>query len=98
MVRAVAEALPFEDRSFDAALAILTVYHWTDAARGLAELRRVAKRIVIMTASAERINQLWLTAEYFPGSARARRPDIQPERIAAALGTDVCRYSQLIAG
>jgi SAM-dependent methyltransferase len=85
-VRAAAEALPFPDRTFDAAMAILTVHHWADAARGLAELRRVAARIVIMSTSAVRINQLWLTAEYFPGSARARRPDIQPDRIAAALG------------
>lgn len=88
-VRGVAEALPFPDKSFDAALAILTVHHWTDAARGLAELRRVARRVVIMSTSAEQINRLWLTAEYFPGSARARRPDIQPERIAAVLGGDV---------
>ena len=36
VVRAVAEALPFEDRHFDAALAVLTVHHWTDAKRGLA--------------------------------------------------------------
>jgi SAM-dependent methyltransferase len=88
-VRAAAEALPFPDQSFDAAMAILTVHHWADAARGLAELRRVAARIVILSTSAAHINQLWLTADYFPGSARARRPDIQPERIAAALGGDV---------
>ena len=30
VVRAVAEALPFQDRRFDAALAVLTVHHWTD--------------------------------------------------------------------
>jgi SAM-dependent methyltransferase len=88
-VRALAEALPFPDHSFDAALAILTVHHWADPARGLAELRRVAARIVIMSTLARRTNELWLTAEYFPGSARARRPAIQPDRIAAMLGGDV---------
>lgn len=88
-VRAIAEALPFPDRSFDAAMAILTVHHWAEAGRGLAELRRVARRIVIMSTLAERINQLWLTAEYFPGSARARSPDLQPDKIAAALGGSV---------
>jgi SAM-dependent methyltransferase len=88
-IRAVAEALPVPDRSFDAALAILTLHHWTDPAAGLAELRRVARRIVILTTSAARINQLWLTAEYFPGSARGRRADVQPDRIAAALGGHV---------
>src|SRR5687768_5610234 len=29
-VRAVAEALPFADGSFDAALAVLTIHHWSD--------------------------------------------------------------------
>jgi SAM-dependent methyltransferase len=88
-VRAIAEQLPFADHSFEAALAILTVHHWTDAARGLAELRRVAARIVILTTAAERINQLWLTADYFPGSVRGRRPDIQPARLASMLGGEV---------
>lgn len=39
-VRAVASALPFRDASFDASLAVLTVHHWPDRARGIAELRR----------------------------------------------------------
>ena len=30
VLRAYAEALPFADNSFDAALAILTVHHWPD--------------------------------------------------------------------
>jgi SAM-dependent methyltransferase len=88
-VRAIAEALPFDDHSFDAALAVLTVHHWGDVARGLAEVRRVAGRVVILATDAHRINQLWLTADYFPGSARARRPGVQPDRIAALLGGHV---------
>jgi SAM-dependent methyltransferase len=87
-VRAVAEALPFADRSFDAAMAILTVHHWADPRRGLAELRRVAAVVVIFVASTL-TSSLWLTAEYFPQMARARRPEIQPEQIAAQLGDDV---------
>jgi SAM-dependent methyltransferase len=48
-VRGVAESLPFDDASFDAALAILTVHHWGDYAAGLRELRRVARgRVVIL--------------------------------------------------
>lgn len=45
-----AENLPFADRSFDAATAILTVHHWADRASGLAEMRRVTRgRIVLLT-------------------------------------------------
>ncbi|SOE25217.1 Methyltransferase domain-containing protein [Streptomyces sp. OK228] len=48
-VKAGAEALPFADGSFDAAMAIMTVHHWPDLHRGLAELRRVAHRQVVFT-------------------------------------------------
>jgi SAM-dependent methyltransferase len=41
--RAVAEALPFEDRSFDAALAQLVVHFMADPVAGLREMRRVTK-------------------------------------------------------
>jgi SAM-dependent methyltransferase len=44
VVRAAAESLPFPDGSFDVALALMTVHHWSDLRRGLDELRRVARR------------------------------------------------------
>jgi len=37
----------------------------------------------VIVAASERLNQLWLTRDYFPAMTRARRPEIQPERIAA---------------
>jgi SAM-dependent methyltransferase len=50
VVRAPAESLPFADRSFDAAMAVLSDHHWDDHARALAELRRVASlRVVLFT-------------------------------------------------
>jgi SAM-dependent methyltransferase len=50
VVRARAEDLPFDGESFDASMAILTVHHWSDKARGLKELRRATRgRIVILT-------------------------------------------------
>jgi SAM-dependent methyltransferase len=66
-VRAAAEALPFGDGSFDAALAVMTVHHWDDLDRGLAELARVARdRIVILTWDPGVAAESWLTAEYLP--------------------------------
>jgi SAM-dependent methyltransferase len=41
VIQASAEALPFRDHSFEAALALLTLHHWTDWRCGLDEMRRV---------------------------------------------------------
>lgn len=87
-IQAAAEALPLGARSFDAAMALWTIHHWADLGQGLAEMRRVARRIVIVAPSVL-LNELWLTREYFPAMVGARRPEIQPGRIAAALGGDV---------
>ena len=64
-VQAVAEALPFRDQTFDAALAVLTLHHWTDLAGGFSELRRVANRQVILLFEPPVSRRLWLL-EYFP--------------------------------
>lgn len=65
-LRAVAEALPFRDRSFDAALAVLTVHHWDDLEQGLRELQRVAPRQVVFYFEPSYAARLWLVSEYFP--------------------------------
>jgi SAM-dependent methyltransferase len=46
-VAASAESLPFEDKSFDAAMAFATVHHWQDPIAGLLEMRRVARRVLV---------------------------------------------------
>src|SRR5215217_5506964 len=46
-VAATAESLPFEDQSFDAAMAFSTVHHWQDPMAGLRDMRRVARRVVV---------------------------------------------------
>jgi ubiquinone/menaquinone biosynthesis C-methylase UbiE len=46
-IRASAEALPFADDSFDAAMAVLSDHHWHDRRQGLRELRRVARQRVV---------------------------------------------------
>jgi SAM-dependent methyltransferase len=48
--RAEAESLPFDDGSFDAALAQLVVHFMTDPAAGIAEMRRVTRDGGVVTA------------------------------------------------
>lgn len=65
VVQASAEDLPFEDDAFDAAMAVLTIHHWTDKAQGCAEMSRIArKRIVLLTFDPDR-RDAWLL-DYFP--------------------------------
>jgi SAM-dependent methyltransferase len=82
-----AESLPFDDRSFDAVMAILTVHHWSDYRAGLRELHRVARRRVLVVHWDQAvIDRLWL-AEYFPEAFvfdRRRGPSLQ--QVCAALG------------
>ena len=66
MVGGVAESLPFRIGAFDAALAILTLHHWTDWRRGLTEMRRVATRQVVVTADPGEVSRFWLVGRYFP--------------------------------
>lgn len=63
---ATAEKLPFEDQSFDAAMAISTVHHWPDPVAGLREMRRVARRVVVFTYDLSGLSQFWLTRDYLP--------------------------------
>ncbi|MEU5977883.1 MerR family transcriptional regulator [Streptomyces sp. NPDC047315] len=68
-VAAAAESLPFEDQSFDAAMAFSTVHHWRDPIAGLREMRRVARRVVVFTYDASSpgwLERFWLTRDYLP--------------------------------
>jgi SAM-dependent methyltransferase len=61
-----AEYLPFDDKSFDACMAMVTIHHWPDLEKGLKELKRVARaRVVILTFNPELLSNFW-TNEYFP--------------------------------
>ena len=64
-IRAMAEALPFSSQTFDVAMAILTLHHWTNLAEGLAELRRVANRQIVLLFEPWVFWQFRLV-EYFP--------------------------------
>ncbi|MEQ9662079.1 MAG: class I SAM-dependent methyltransferase [Parasphingopyxis sp.] len=47
-IQGSAEHLSFDDDSFDAAMGVLTIHHWSDKARGLAEMRRVSRGPVVL--------------------------------------------------
>jgi len=84
-VQAVAEALPFPDDSFDAALAVLTVHHWADPDRGLAELRPVAHRRVVLTWDPDVQARFWLVRDYLPEWTEYEAPKATLSTVLAAL-------------
>jgi SAM-dependent methyltransferase len=70
-----AEALPLEDRSVDAAMGVLTDHHWPDRAAGMRELRRVARRrVVLFTFDPSLWDLFWLNTEYLEGFERLIDP------------------------
>ncbi|MGW0757287.1 class I SAM-dependent methyltransferase [Streptomyces sp. NPDC002814] len=88
-VCAVAEHLPVRDDAADAVMALLTVHHWRDLAAGIAALRRVARRRIVILTWDQRIfrERFWLVREYLPQAAafddtRA----ISTDRLATLLG------------
>jgi SAM-dependent methyltransferase len=86
-VAASAESLPFEDQSFDAAMAFATVHHWQDPIAGLREMRRVARRVVVFTCETSDRGwreRFWLTRDYLP-EITASRVGLATE-LAGAIG------------
>jgi hypothetical protein len=86
-VDGVAERLPFDADSFDAAMAMITLHQWPEPFAGLAEMRRVSRGpVVVLTFDGDSLDRLWL-GEYCPELFEAeqrRYPRI--EKIAQALG------------
>lgn len=81
VVRACAEALPFPDGSFDAAMAIWTVHHWADWRAGVWEMKRVSRdRVVIATWDAAYRDEFWFTREYVPEAGAADAANFPPLR------------------
>jgi SAM-dependent methyltransferase len=86
-IDAVAEDLPFDDDSFDAAMAMVTVHQWSDPEQGLREVRRVTRGpVVLLTFDGDALDAFWL-ADYVPElmtAERRRYPNV--ERIREVLG------------
>lgn len=91
-VDATADALPFDDDAFDAAMATITVHQWPDPAAGLRELRRVASdTVVVLTFDIDAFGEFWL-AHYVPElieADRSRFPSIDEVRNALGGRTTV---------
>src|SRR5436189_2659714 len=86
-VAASAESLPFQDQSFDAAMAFATVHHWRDPIAGVREMRRVARRVVVLTCDTTDQawrRRFWLTRDYLP-EVGASRVGVATE-LARAIG------------
>jgi SAM-dependent methyltransferase len=68
-----ADSIPFDDNAFDASMAMVTIHHWKDIAKGLREMRRVTKGpIVILTFDPETMTDFWLN-DNFPELIEAER-------------------------
>lgn len=66
-IQAVAEALPLDDDSVDAAMAIFTDHHWSERAAGMRELRRVARRrVLVLNVDPAWTERFWLVRDYLP--------------------------------
>lgn len=89
-IDATAEALPFDDDAFDAAMTTFSVHQWGDLAGGLRELRRVSRGpVVVLTCDPALLDRFWL-AHYAPeviATEAGRYP--APDAIAATLGARV---------
>jgi len=93
-VDATAEHLPFDDDSFDAVMATVTVHQWSDVDRGLREMRRVSRGpVVVLTFDAPALQQYWF-ADYFPevvAAEQLRFPTIERVTGALARGSSAVR-------
>ena len=73
VVQASAVALPVRDGAFAASLAVLTVHHWPDRARGLREMARVARQRAVLLTWDPAASGFWLIEDYFPALAAIDR-------------------------
>ena len=64
-VQGCAEYLPFADNSFDAVMGVLTIHHWSSPHKGLQEMLRVSRDVVVLLTFDPAIQTCWLL-KYFP--------------------------------
>lgn len=86
-IDATAERLPFDDDSFDAAMATITIHQWADVDAGLREMRRVARdAVVILTFDGAALDDFWLR-DYVPDVIAIEQRRFPPiDRVVRILG------------
>ena len=85
-IQSTAERIPLADGEADAALAVLTIHHWSDLKAGIAEMRRVAGgRVVILTWDPLVGTSHWLSRDYLPELAAWDATRFLPIKEVAAL-------------
>lgn len=72
-----AESMPFADHQFDAAMAVLTVHHWSDLEAGLREMRRVTRGSLVILTFDPASPYFWLV-DYIPEIVELDQP-IMPD-------------------
>jgi hypothetical protein len=67
---------------------MLTMHHWADVSRGLSEMRRIArKRIVLLTIDVEIESEMWLLRDYVPQLVERDRAEFPAiDRVVRELG------------
>lgn len=96
-IKATADLLPFPDKSFDAAMTVISIHHWhPDQQKGIEEMRRVARqKLVIVTIDPSVCGRMWLLADYLPEVAEMDRqilplPEIICDWIGATAKIETC--------
>ena len=69
-LQGTAESLPFAHGAFDAAMALMTMHHWSSPVVGLSELARVANGVVVFTFDPAAHNDFWVFRDYVPAILR----------------------------
>lgn len=86
VLQAAAEDLPVLDGYAEAAMAVLTVHHWSDWRRGLAEMRRVAPLQIVLAADTGKHAEHWLARDYIPELAAFELTRRSATEIAEEMG------------
>jgi SAM-dependent methyltransferase len=71
VIKANADQLPLHNKSFDAAMTVLSIHHWhPHLQQGIKEMVRVAReRVIIVTSDPRVCGRMWLLADYLTETA-----------------------------